>query len=423
MKGIIYILLLVMSVSFWSCETTNSTNTNFVNLYSRVGEVFNPKYMVYHPSIDSTYLHFKLTSSEMLYARKDKTQPYNASATIHYKIYDVLDRKILLDSATVMVKDESVTKESRFIFGNIGMKLPYGKNYNLYITATDINRNAVSEYLISVNKTSLSNPQFFKLIEQKSKLPKFQNFSLGAEECLLLSEANADKPIYVNYYNRNFPIAAPPFSMTNSKTFNYRPDSAIGNRLDDKGYFKLNTLDSGFVHVMLDSSQRTGYSHYTYNQNYPTIYDAEGMIEPMKYISSKAEYLKMMESEDPRKEMESFWLSKCGSKERAREIIKKYYNRVENANASFTSYIAGWQTDRGMVSLIFGFPKTIRKTNDQEVWVYGEESNIMALQFTFDQVDNPFSDNDFKLQRSPGYKSNWYRAVDAWRSGRVYWAQ
>jgi hypothetical protein len=38
-------------------------------------------------------------------------------------------------------------------------------------------------------------------------------------------------------------------------------------------------------------------------------------------------------------------------------------------------------------------------------------------------VDNPFSDNDFKLQRSPGYKSNWYRAVDAWRSGRVYWAQ
>jgi GWxTD domain-containing protein len=359
----------------------------------------------------------------MLYARKDKTQPYNATATIHYKVYDVMDRKVLIDSATVEVMDETATKETKSIYGEIGIKLPYGKNYNLFITAVDVNRNSVSESLISVNKSSLSNPQFFKLIDAESKQPRFQNYSLHKEECLLLSEANADKPIYVNYYNRNFPIAAPPFSMTKSRSFDYTPDSAIGNKLDANGYFTLNILDSGFVHVMLDSSQRTGYSHYTYDQNYPSIYDAKGMIAPMKYISSKAEYLKMMDSEDPRKEMESFWLSKCGSKDKAREIIKKYYNRVENANASFSSYIQGWQTDRGMVSLIFGFPKTIRKTNDQEIWVYGEESNIMALQFTFDQVDNPFSDNDFKLQRSSGYKSNWYRAVDAWRSGRVYWAQ
>ena len=36
---------------------------------------------------------------------------------------------------------------------------------------------------------------------------------------------------------------------------------------------------------------------------------------------------------------------------------------------------------------------------------------------------NIFTENDYKLERSPMYKSSWYKAVDAWRSGRAYWIQ
>ena len=39
------------------------------------------------------------------------------------------------------------------------------------------------------------------------------------------------------------------------------------------------------------------------------------------------------------------------------------------------------------------------------------------------KMENPFTENDYKLQRSPMYKSSWYRAVDSWRSGRAYWIQ
>ena len=147
------------------------------------------------------------------------------------------------------------------------------------------------------------------------------------------------------------------------------------------------------------------------------------MVDPIRFISSNSEFEKLTSGIKTKKEVDEFWLVKCGTEDRAREIIKKYYNRVQDANELFTSYVEGWKTDRGMVSLIFGSPKTVRKARDEEVWYYGEENNALALQFTFVQVDNPFSDNDYKLLRAPSYKSNWYRAVEAWRSGRVYWAQ
>ena len=67
-----------------------------------------------------------------------------------------------------------------------------------------------------------------------------------------------------------------------------------------------------------------------------------------------------------------------------------------------------------MISIIYGAPNVVSKSNDMEVWVYGDESNVNSLSFVFNKMENPFSENDFKLQRSPAYRSSWYKAVDAW---------
>ena len=147
------------------------------------------------------------------------------------------------------------------------------------------------------------------------------------------------------------------------------------------------------------------------------------MVKPTRYICSRAEYDQLLNSEFLKSSMDHFWKSKTGSKERAKEIIRKYYKRVENANLHFSSYIEGWKTDRGMISIIYGAPNVVSKSNDMEVWVYGDESNVNSLSFVFNKMENPFSENDFKLQRSPAYRSSWYKAVDAWRSGRAYWIQ
>lgn len=34
-------------------------------------------------------------------------------------------------------------------------------------------------------------------------------------------------------------------------------------------------------------------------------------------------------------------------------------------------------------------------------------------------VNNPFTNQDYNLNRSPVYETPWYMAVDEWRNGRV----
>ena len=76
-----------------------------------------------------------------------------------------------------------------------------------------------------------------------------------------------------------------------------------------------------------------------------------------------------------------------------------------------------------MISIVYGPPSIVSKLSDKEIWIYGDENNINSLSFVFIKMNNPFTNNDFKLQRSPMYKSSWYKAVDSWRNGRAYWIQ
>ena len=118
--------------------------------------------------------------------------------------------------------------------------------------------------------------------------------------------------------------------------------------------------------------------------------------------------------------IENFWLTHGGNEERSRLLIKKYYGRVRDANKYFASYTEGWRTDRGMIYTIFGMPNSIYKSPESESWTYGTVNSSLALNFFFIKVNNPFTENDYSLSRSPSYESNWFRAVEIWRQGRAY---
>jgi GWxTD domain-containing protein len=144
------------------------------------------------------------------------------------------------------------------------------------------------------------------------------------------------------------------------------------------------------------------------------------MVEPLRYITSKKEYQALLDDSDLKGALDQFWLENATNPERAKELIKHFYNRIEYANIYFSSFDEGWKTDRGMTYLIFGPPNVIYKNSNSESWVYGEDNNYMSVNFVFSKVINPFSDNDYRLNRSSVYKSHWYRAVDSWRQGRVF---
>ena len=176
----------------------------------------------------------------------------------------------------------------------------------------------------------------------------------------------------------------------------------------------------GFYHIQLDTTKRDGITLFNFSENFPEIKKADELVPPLRFITSRQEYDEISTSSNPKAAIEKFWLNCTGSQDRAKEIIRKYYNRVRDANLFFSSYLEGWKTDRGMIYLIYGAPNIIYRTATAEVWTYGEENNINSLSYSFLKVNNPFSENDYTLERSSVYKQNWGSAVDIWRQGRTY---
>jgi GWxTD domain-containing protein len=240
---------------------------------------------------------------------------------------------------------------------------------------------------------------------------------------ILESVLNKNRNLFIKQYNRDFSLSSPPFTAGSQSMFNYKPDIYNYNKFNDKGKVEIKVPDSGFAVYQIDTSSNIGYSVFNFDEYFPKVRTTDMMIRSIRYICSSAEYKKLLNSDFPKSAIDNFWLSRTGSKDRAREIIRRYYNRVENANIHFNSYKEGWKTDRGMISIIFGDPGLINKYKDSEIWIYGDKNNLNSLTFRFTKEDNPFSDNDYRLIRSVSYKSHWYKAVDSWRSGRAYWIQ
>lgn len=78
------------------------------------------------------------------------------------------------------------------------------------------------------------------------------------------------------------------------------------------------------------------------------------------------------------------------------EAFEEYYRRIEYANTRFKSYQPGWQTDMGMVYIIFGSPASVDKRQDYynpsrvyERWIYTNNREFIFVD------NNGFG--DFKL--------------------------
>jgi hypothetical protein len=74
-----------------------------------------------------------------------------------------------------------------------------------------------------------------------------------------------------------------------------------------------------------------------------------------------------------------------------------------------------------MIHIVFGQPSAIYKNKKDEIWVYGNASNPEALRFIFNKTDNPYSNNDYVLERSFFYKLIWQNAIDFWKQGLIYY--
>lgn len=418
MKKIFFYTIVVSLIIACSSSRKASVNTQ-TNIYKHDVSTIHPQFVVYHVSDSISELHFKIASKELLYTRPDGIN-FSSNALISYRLLATFDSKEISDSGSVRLVDINNDNSDKYLVGKMNVKAISPHSYFLRITVLDMNRNASVSNVVPVEKESELNRQNFLVKSKSTDAPLFRNYFKPGEELTITYKSKTPANVYVRYYNRDFPLAAPPFSLVDPKPFQYKPDSMYMVQLPVSGIMDFRAVKKGFYHIQLDTTKREGVTLFNYSETFPEVKKAEDLVPPLRFITSKEEFDELTASKNKKVAVEKFWLSSTGNQDRAKEVIRKYYNRVQDANLYFTSYLEGWKTDRGMVFLIYGSPNIIYRTANSETWIYGEENNINSLQYAFSRVNNPFTDNDYTLERASVYKQSWYVAVDIWRQGRTY---
>lgn len=415
--GLITVSVLTLSACF---STTKVSNQNIVDIYRNDIHRLHPEYTLLHVNDSVSELFFKINESELLYERKTISDSFLASVRIYCRVTFNYESPLTMDSnSTVLNLQSSTNTKQEYAVGSLPLKMNRGNKYLLTISTYDMNSKRNETTYIDANKMNFLGGQNFLVRDPANGHILFSSWfdtnMRVAIQCL-----HPVKKLYVRIYRNKFPVAAPPFSADEYDSPQLYADSSFSLPTKN-GMIQLTLKSKGMYHIMADSSDVEGLTLFRFDNSYPNITEAYQMVAPLRYISSNDEFQKLTSSQSPKQDIDNFWLTAAsGSKDRAKELIRGYYNRIQEANLYFTSYEEGWKTDRGMIFLIFGAPNSIYRSSEGETWTYGEERNYMALTFSFGKLDNPFSDNDYALQRSANYRNLWYNAVDLWREGRVF---
>jgi GWxTD domain-containing protein len=155
------------------------------------------------------------------------------------------------------------------------------------------------------------------------------------------------------------------------------------------------------------------------NRDFPRLTTLGQLIEVLPYLARQSEYRDFAAAPaDPMRLFDKFWLELGGNPENARNLMRNFYGRAEEANLLFSTHKEGCKTDRGMIYIVFGPPSLIERQLSSEAWSYSSGSR-----FVFERVRTPWASLPFEnyiLLRDPEYERAWTTEVDRWRRGRVF---
>lgn len=168
-----------------------------------------------------------------------------------------------------------------------------------------------------------------------------------------------------------------------------------------------------------------GRSYSIKSENYPAIQTPRELARPLAYLMDDREYEEMIATQDPdslKQYVDRFWLQNIQNPNRARSVIRMYYERVEQANKKFSNFKEGWKTDRGMIYILFGPPWYVDEYFNQRTWSYSHNRNDPEYNFTFRQPQvrsELHSFNNYLLQRNRNLYDIQYRQIQRWLSGSI----
>ena len=244
------------------------------------------------------------------------------------------------------------------------------------------------------------------------------NRSVHNEIVEVTEPIHINAPAVVEFAKRTEKLPSPPFSSNQP----FIPNELSRLTLDTNGHVAERISEEGCL--IMHTRNHTDYIQLyknTTSENFPQVQYQFDLIGPMRYLCSKEEFEKIQRSnEGAENQLERFWITCGGGKDKGRELIQLYYKRVENANIYFTKYADGWRTDRGMIYLVFGHPIQIKESPESQIWYYGSADEPTTLKFEFKKTMHPTWGEIFILNRSEKYRDAWEYQVTLWRQGKIF---
>jgi len=414
MRYVLSVSVLLVLLGAGCVPSSSISNINISQQYQlQPSEVLEASVKAYNISEQKTRCYFKILGDGIEQVEDDQGQS-TASLSIRYKVYENHSSVHALDSGMKVLKSIPLARHA-FVFDSVDVTSKVGRKLIADLTIKDLNSKRVWRRQISINRSSAFSSEDAMLFEKNGRM-MYESLISNLDTFYLKSKV--DEPLLVKYYNRDFPISSPPFVAVAPRPFDFTPDG-IWEITKQGGKHMLIVDRPGLYLIVQSNADRTGASFVHFSPSYPVPKTVMDLMLPMRYITTKEEFDALNSGQTLKKAVDAHWLEVGGNVARAKKLIRAYYERVEKSNSVFASYMEGWKTDRGMCFIIFGEPTIVKRTSSTEVWVYGQEGQFNALRLTFTKVNNPFTNNDYRLNRMPSLKSSWYRSVEYWRQGRV----
>lgn len=422
-------LVLLIIITLGSCATVmeSSDNRDLSYLYNPLKNPIHPRYQVYNTSDEVSELTVKFFINDLFFSEANPEGVPKASLVILYNLYDMSAGRVKIDTGFYNITIRKETNNRQYTYA-IPLQAPAGSKYEAELVIKDLIRNTRVQAHIPFDKTSALSRNNFRVRGHFNKIYVF-NPVLRPNEFVNLQYRYETDSLFIKFFEPDDNIPAPPSMLVPEKSVETEPEEIISLAYSDT--LPIMFPRQGIFMCSPDKNILGGYTFFNFGQEYPGMSEPETMIEPLIYLTNEEKLEEMRKSERVKVALDEFWLDITGNIERARELIRIYYNRVLYANFFFTSHKEGWRTDRGMMYIIYGPPDRVYKTAEGERWGYlkkqikqgwGIRYNIKDdyLYFNFSKRENPFTTNDYTLLRSESVTTYWDVAVRTWRSGIVF---
>jgi len=425
MKGIrphiILLYILFFSISF-SCKSRKPVAASFRNLsylYNPENSDLHPLFNVYHINDSVSYVSIKISTRELLFSRGSTEKAMQAFMFINLNLLDItngLKQRVLVDSTSVLLPVCRDTVGASFVTG-FKLKAKRGHCYYLMAKVLDQMRKDQSQSMVYIDKLDYFGRQNFCLLTADSSK---QLFSPIVDSLVAIRIASSKKldTLYICYSKEEPALPSPPFLSSVYKFTKFVTDSQWMVRGADTLWFCFKAKGRYFIQT--DTCNAKGLMLFNFAQSYPKPTTAGQLVGPMAYITTSDEMKTLQNAVNRKLIVDSIWLHAANNTEIAREMIRVYYSRVTLANWYFLADREGWKTDRGMIYIVYGIPTSVERDDKSETWYYYDKQRGNPVSFTFDHVENVYSDNVYFLQRSSDLNQNWRETVESWRNGKIF---